>query len=96
MYGIKDILGIWVGESEGSSFVCNELKNRGAEDILIACKDGLSGFSEAKNAAFPKTERQLCVIQQIRNTLKYVSYKDQKELISSLNFSRNRIGLCTV
>lgn len=64
--GQKDILGIWVGEHESASFwlgVCNDLKNRGVEDILIACKDGLTGFSEAINAAFPRTEIQLCVIQ---------------------------------
>ncbi len=61
MAGLKDILGIWIGESESSSFwlgVCNDLKNHGVEDILIACKDGLSGFSKAINAAFPETEIQ--------------------------------------
>ena len=85
--GHKEILGIWVGEHESSKFwlgVCNDLKNRGVEDILIACKDGLSGFSEAINTAFPKTKIQLCVIHQIRNTLKYVPYKYQKELMTDL------------
>jgi putative transposase len=85
--GQKDILGIWVGEHESASFwlgVCNDLKNRGVEDILIACKDGLSGFSEAINAAFPQTEIQLCVIHQIRNSLKYVTYKEQKNVIADL------------
>lgn len=70
MAGQKEVLGIWVGEHESASFwlgVCNDLKNRGVEDILITCKDGLSGFSEAINTAFPKTEIQLCVIHQIRN-----------------------------
>jgi transposase-like protein len=85
--GQKDILGIWIGESESANFwlgVCNDLKNRGVEDILIACKDGLSGFSEAINTVFPKTEIQLCIIHQIRNSLKYVSYKEQKELMADL------------
>jgi len=87
MSGQKDILGIWIGENESASFwlgVCNDLKNRGVEDILIACKDGLSGFSEAISTVFPKTEIQLCVIHQIRNSLKYVSYKEQKQLMVDL------------
>ncbi len=85
--GQKDILGIWVGESESSSFwlgVCNDLKNRGVKDILIACKDGLSGFSEAINTVFPKTEIQLCVIHQIRHSLKYIPYKYRKEFMKDL------------
>jgi transposase-like protein len=85
--GNKDILGIWIGENESASFwlgVCNDLKNRGVQDILIACKDGLSGFSEAINTVFPKTEIQLCVIHQIRNSMKYVSWKDKKKLIPDL------------
>ncbi|WP_406677843.1 IS256 family transposase [Moorella sp. ACPs] len=85
--GHKDILGIWIGESESASFwlgVLNDLKNRGVEDILIVCKDGLTGFSEAINAVFPQTEVQLCVIHQIRNSLKYVSYKDRKSLMADL------------
>lgn len=87
MAGQKEVLGIWIGEHESASFwlgVCNDLKNRGVEDILIACKDGLSGFSEAINTAFSRTEIQLCIIHQIRNSLKYVSYKEQKELIADL------------
>jgi transposase-like protein len=85
--GQKDILGIWIGESESASFwlgVCNDLKNRGVEDILIACKDGLSGFSEAINTAFPRTDIQLCVIHQIRNSMKYVSHKERKVIIADL------------
>jgi transposase-like protein len=85
--GHKDILGIWIGENESASFwlgVCNDLKNRGVQDILIACKDGLSGFSEAINSVFPRTSIQLCVIHQIRNTMKYVSYKEQKAVIADL------------
>lgn len=85
--GHKDILGIWIGENESASFwlgVCNDLKNRGVQDILIACKDGLSGFSEAINTAFPKTEIQLCVIHQIRSSMKYVSWKERKKLMPDL------------
>jgi putative transposase len=85
--GQKEILGIWIGENESSSFwlgVLNDLQSRGVEDILIACKDGLSGFSEAINTVFPHTEIQLCIIHQIRNSLKYVSYKEQKELMADL------------
>ena len=87
MDGMKDILGIWIGENESASFwlgICNDLKNRGVEDILVACKDGLSGFSEAINSVFPQTEIQLCVIHQIRNSLKYVSYKERKGLMIDL------------
>lgn len=64
--------------------VCNELKARGVADILIACKDGLSGFSEAITTAFPQTEIQLCVIHQMRNSLKYASYKEQKAIMADL------------
>jgi transposase-like protein len=87
MTGQKDVLGIWIGENESASFwlgVCNDLKSRGVEDILIACKDGLSGFSEAINTVFPQTEIQLCIIHQIRNSLKYVPYKEQKILMADL------------
>lgn len=85
--GQKDILGIWIGENESASFwlgVCNDLKNRGVEDILIACKDGLSGFSEAISTVFPHTNIQLCVIHQLRNSMKYVSYKEQKPVLADL------------
>lgn len=87
MDGHKEVLGIWIGEHESAKFwlgVCNDLKNRGVEDILIACKDGLSGFSEAINSAFPRTEIQLCIIHQIRNSMRYVSYKEQKLLLADL------------
>ncbi|MFC0469084.1 IS256 family transposase [Halalkalibacter kiskunsagensis] len=87
MSGQKEILGIWIGENESASFwlgVCTDLKNRGVEDILIACKDGLSGFSEAIQSIFPQTEIQLCVIHQIRNSMKYVSYKEQKQVMADL------------
>lgn len=85
--GQKDILGIWVGENESASFwlgVCNDLKNRGVQDILIACKDGLSGFSEAISTVFPQAEIQLCIIHQLRNSLKYVSWKEQKQVMADL------------
>jgi putative transposase len=85
--GRKDLLGLWIGEAEGANFwlsVLTELKNRGVKDILIACIDGLRGFPEAINTVFPKTEIQLCVIHQIRNTLKYVASKDQKEFMKQL------------
>lgn len=87
MEGKKDVLGIWVGENESSKFwltVINELKNRGVKDILIASIDGLSGFSEAIHAVFPKTEIQRCIIHQIRSSTKYVSYKEIKELTRDL------------
>ena len=85
--GRKDVLGLWVGESEGAHYwlgIMNELKNRGVEDILIACVDGLKGFPEAINSAFPKTEIQLCIVHLIRNSLKYVGSKFQKEFIADL------------
>ncbi|PLR89331.1 IS256 family transposase [Bacillus sp. T33-2] len=85
--GHKEILGIWIGENESASFwlgVCNDLKNRGVQDILIACKDGLSGFSDAINTVFPQTDIQLCIIHQIRNSMKYVSYKEQKVIMADL------------
>ena len=87
MDGRKEILGIWLSENESASFwttVLNELKNRGVEDILIACRDNLSGFSGAVETVFPHTEQQLCVIHQIRNSTKYVSYKDIKAVMADL------------
>ena len=85
MEGKKDILGIWISESESASFwttVFNELKNRGVKDIMIACHDNLPGFSNALATVFPKTENQLCIIHMIRNSTKFVSYKDLKSVIS--------------
>ena len=85
--GHKEILGIWIGQNESASFwlgVCNDLKNRGVQDILIACKDGLSGFSDAIESVFPRTTIQLCVIHQIRNSMKFVSYKEQKAVMADL------------
>jgi transposase-like protein len=85
--GHKDILGFYACESEGAHFwltVLNDLKARGVEDVLIACIDGLKGFPEAINTAFPKTEIQLCVVHQIRNSLKFVASKNQKEFMVDL------------
>jgi len=85
--GHKDVLGLWIGENESSKYwlgVINELKNRGVDDILITCVDGLSGFSEAISAVYPQTEIQKCVIHQIRNSTKFVSYKDIKRLMVDL------------
>ena len=87
MEGTREVLGMWIGENESAKFwlsVLNGLKNRGLKDILIACVDGLSGFPCAIKAAYPKTEIQQCIIHQIRNSTKYVSYKDIKVLMSDL------------
>lgn len=87
MQGYRQVLGMWVGENESSKFwllVLNDLKNRGLKDILIVCVDGLTGFANAINAAYPKAEIQHCIIHQIRNTTKFVSYKDIKTLMSDL------------
>jgi transposase-like protein len=85
--GRKDVLGMWVGENESAEFwatVLNSLKNRGVEDIFIACTDNLTGFSNAIEAVFPQTEIQNCIIHQLRNSSKYVSYKDLKALMADL------------
>lgn len=85
--GKKDVLGMWIGENESAKFwatVLNSLKNRGVEDIFIACTDNLAGFSAAIEAVYPKTEIQNCIIHQIRNSTKYVSYKDLKALMADL------------
>jgi putative transposase len=87
MDGKKEILGIWMSESESASFytsIFNDLKNRGVKDILIACHDNLSGFGNALETVFPKTENQLCIIHMIRNSTKYVSYKDIKPIMAGL------------
>ena len=87
MEGKKDVLGIWLGANESAKYwlsVLNGLKNRGVSDILIASVDGLSGFVEAIQAAFPKTEVQRCIIHQIRASSRYVSYKDIKQFTADL------------
>jgi putative transposase len=85
--GTKDILGIWIETSEGAKFwlrVMNELKNRDVEDILIAVVDGLKGFPEAINAAFPQALVQTCIVHLIRHSLEFVSWKDRKPLVPAL------------
>lgn len=85
--GKKDILGAWIGESEGAKLwlqVFTELKNRGLDDIFIACMDGLKGLPEALQSVFPQAEVQLCVIHMIRNSLKYVPHKYSKEFTADL------------
>ena len=85
--GEKDVIGMWVGENESAKFwlsKLNELKSRGVEDILIACVDGLTGFSNAIEAVYPQTQIQQCIIHQIRSSTQFVSYKDIKVLIADL------------
>ena len=85
--GRKDVLGMWVGENESAKYwatVLNSLRNRGVEDIFIACTDNLTGFSNAIEAVFPRTDIQNCIIHQLRNSSKYVSYKDLKALMTDL------------
>jgi putative transposase len=86
-WGQKELLGIWISQNEGAKFwlsILTELKNRGVQDIFIACVDGLTGMEEAIQAAFPKTWVQLCIVHMVRNSVKYVSWKDRKELIADL------------
>ena len=87
MEGRKELLGIWIGKNEGAKFwmqVVTELKNRGVSKIYVACVDGLKGFTEAINSIFPDTVVQLCIVHMIRNSTKYVSYKDLKEVTTDL------------
>ena len=87
MEGYKDILGIWIGEAEGAKFwlsVCNDLSNRGVKDILIACMDGLKGLPDAIKSVFQNVCIQNCIIHQIRNSMRYVSYKNRKEFMRDL------------
>ena len=86
-YGYKELLGMYFSKSEGAKFwmqVLTDLQNQGVEDILIACIDNLSGFAEAIQSIYPHTEVQTCIVHQIRNSLKYVSYKDYKVLTKDL------------
>lgn len=85
--GLKEVLGIWIAESEGAKFwlsVVTELKNRGVADIFIACVDGLKGFPEAIEAVFPRAQVQLCLVHLLRHSLSYVSYKERKEVAADL------------
>jgi putative transposase len=85
--GRKDVLGIWIGEAESSKFwmmILTDLRNRGVRDLLIACVDGLNGFEEAIHAVYPRTEVQRCIVHQIRNSVKFVCYKDRKEFCADM------------
>lgn len=85
--GQKELLGMWLAENEGAKFwlsMLTELKNHGLQDILIACEDGLKGFPDAINSVYPQAHIQLCIIHMVRNSLKYVSWKDYKALTSGL------------
>lgn len=87
MQGKKDVLGLWIGETEGAKFwmgIASELKNRGVDDILIACIDGLKGLPEAINAVYPQTHIQLCIVHMIRNSTRFVSYKERKNICADL------------
>lgn len=87
MEGHKELLGLWLSENEGAKFwlnVLTELQNRGVKDILIACVDGLKGFPDAINTAFPETQVQLCIVHMVRNSLKYVTWKDYKAVTADL------------
>lgn len=86
-WGQKELLGIWISQNEGAKFwlsILTELKNRGVQDIFIACVDGLTGMEETIQTAFPKTWVQLCIVHMVRNSVKYVSWKDRKELVRDL------------
>ena len=86
-YGRKELIGRYVSQSEGANFwlsVLTDLQNRGVQDILIACIDNLNDFQQAINTVFPQTEVQSCIVHQIRNSLKYVASKDQKEFMRDL------------
>jgi putative transposase len=85
--GRKDVLGLWTGASEGAKFwlsVLTELRNRGVKDIYLVCVDGLKGFPQAIESAFPKTEVQLCIVHMIRASLNYVTWKDRKAVVTDL------------
>jgi putative transposase len=87
MDGNKDVLGLWIADTEGAKFwmsIITELKNRGLEDILIACIDGLKGFPDAINSVYPRTRIQLCIVHMIRNSTRYVSWKERKTLCADL------------
>jgi putative transposase len=87
MEGVKDVLGLWTTANEGAKFwlqVLTEIKNRGVKDIFIACVDGLKGFPEAIETMFPKAQVQLCIVHLVRHTLRYVSWKQRREVAAEL------------
>ncbi len=85
--GNKELLGMWMTQNESAKFwlsILTELQNRALKDIFIACIDGLTGFADAIDAVFPKTQVQLCIVHMVRNSLRYVSYKDRKAVAADL------------
>jgi putative transposase len=85
--GCKEVLGLWIGDAEGAKFwlaILTELRNRGVQDIFIACVDGLKGFPEAIETVFPKTQVQLCIVHLLRNSLKFVNWRDRKHVVPDL------------
>lgn len=87
MDGEKEVLGLWLAQTEGAKFwlqVVTELRNRGVQDIFIACVDGLKGFPDAIEAVFPKTTVQLCIVHMVRHSLNYVSWKRRPEVVADL------------
>jgi putative transposase len=87
MSGVKEVLGMWIAQTEGAKFwlqIVTELKNRGVQEVFIACVDGLKGFPEAIEAVFPKTEVQLCIVHLVRHSLNYVGWKERKQVASEL------------
>lgn len=87
MNGEKEVLGLWIAQTEGAKFwlqVVTELKNRGVQDMFIACVDGLKGFPEAIEAVYPRTDVQLCIVHMVRHSLNYVSWKRRKEVAADL------------
>ena len=87
MEGHKELLGLWISENEGAKFwlgILTELQNRGVKDILIACVDGLKGFPDAINTVYPQTQIQLCIVHMVRNSMKYVPWKDYKAIAADL------------
>jgi putative transposase len=90
--GHKELLGLWVGENEGAKFwmtVRTELKNRGVQDILVACVDGLKGFPDAIATLYPKTDVQLCIVHMVRNSLRYVKRSSTPRMRSSRSMRRS-------
>ncbi len=92
--GEKELLGLWIAKTEGAKFwlsVMTELKNRGLQDIFIACCDGLKGFPDAIEAVYPHTRVQLCIVHQVRNSLRYVGWKERKAVAADLRTIANRL-----
>ena len=96
MEGHKEILGTWISENESASFyasICSDLQSRGVKDIFIACHDNLTGLCNAINSVFPKTKNQLCIVHQIRNSCKFVPYKDRKAVCADLKKIYDAVNL---